>query len=282
MRDRCLGSFLVLAIAGAWLAAPAVSGQSMPAGETRWDPPRTANGQPDIQGSWSQRSNITTYSIQAGAIDREEHTRLGGQATAFGRPIIDPKDGFIPYQPWAQERAKYLNAQHRGPSKPENLDPVSRCLQEGVPRIVYQGEVRILQFPDQIVMLHEYGHHYRVVYLDGRPHIGDGLKLWMGDSRGRWEENTLVVDVTNQNDKTWFDIVGSFHSDALRVTERWIFVDKDRIDYVATLDDPKVYTQPWKLYVELGRNEGEEHWENAPCEGNKAVHVAFDLPFEGQ
>jgi hypothetical protein len=251
----------------------------MPAEEARWDPARTPDGQPDVQGYWGQRSNITTYSIQAGAIDREEHTRIGGQATAFGRPIIDPKDGFIPYQPWAAERAKVLNAEHRRPSKPENLDPVSRCLQEGVPRIVYQGGMRILQYPNQIVFLHEYGHHYRVVYLDGRPRLGDDLKLWMGDSRGRWEGNTLVVEVTNHNDKTWFDIVGSFHSDAMKVTERWTFVNRDRIDYVATIEDPKAYTRPWKLYVELGRNEPEEQWESAVCEGNKAVHVAFGLPF---
>ncbi len=77
----------------------------------------------------------------------------------------------------------------------------------------------------------------------------------MGDSRGRWEGNTLVVDVTNHNDKTWFDIVGSFHSDAMRIVERWTFADPKRIDYVATIEDPKVYTRPWKLAVTMGRNE---------------------------
>ena len=80
----------------------------------------------------------------------------------------------------------------------------------------------------------------RVIYLDGRPPLGDTFKLWMGDSRGRWEGNTLVVDVTNHNDRTWFDIVGSFHSDAMKVVERWTFADPKRIDYVATIEDPKV------------------------------------------
>jgi hypothetical protein len=140
--------------------------------------------------------------------------------------------------------------------------------------------MRILQFPTHIVLLHEFGHHYRVIYLDGRPHVPDKLKLWMGDSRGRWEGNTLVVDVTNHNDRTWFDIVGSFHSDAMRITERWTFAGADRIDYVATIDDPKVYTKPWKLRVQLGRNKPEEQYESAICEGNKAVHVAFDIPFD--
>jgi hypothetical protein len=257
-----------------------VAGQAPTSAEKRWDPPRTADGQPDVQGYWSQRSDITTYSIQAGSTDREEHTRIGGQATQYGRPIIDPPEGVLPYQPWAAEKAKLHYEQHKRPSKPEYLDPVSRCFEEGVPRINYQGNMRILQFPTHIVTLHEFGHHYRVIYLDNRPRLGDTLKLWMGDSRGRWEGNTLVVDVTNHNDKTWFDIVGSFHSDAMRITERWTSMAADRIDYVATIEDPKVFTRPWKLRVDLGRNKPEEQWESAVCEGNKTVHVAFDLPFD--
>ena len=280
MTSRCYGSLAVLAfITGGLLLAPAlVAGQeSAPAAAKAWNPPRTPDGQPDIQGYWSQRSDITTYSIQAGFEDRNEHTRIGGQAPQKGRPIIDPADGTIPYQPWAAEKAKMHHAQHLKPSTPEFFDPVSRCFLEGVPRINYQGNMRILQFPTYIVIMHEFGHHYRVIYLDGRPPIGDTLKLWMGDSRGRWEGNTLVVDVTNHNDKTWFDIVGSFHSDAMRVTERWTFVDPKRIDYVATIEDPKVYTRPWKLAVTMGRNEPQEQWESATCEGNKAVHVAFGI-----
>ena len=278
MRNRCFDSALVLIVAGL-LAAPPLAGQSTAPAEKRWDPPRTPDGQPDIQGYWGQRSDITTYSLQAGSIDREEHTRIGGQATQFGKPIIDPPDGVLPYQPWAAEKAKFHFDQHKKPSKPEYLDPVSRCFMEGVPRINYQGNMRILQSPTQIVILHEFGHHYRVIPLDGRAHVGDSLKLWMGDSRGRWEGATLVVDVTNFNDRTWFDIIGSFHSDAMRIEERWTFASPDRIDYVATIDDPKVFARPWKLGVTLGRNKPEEQWESAVCEGNRTVHVAFGLPF---
>jgi len=276
---RWFGSAVAALIAGTLLAPQYVHGQSSSPVEKPWEPSRTQDGQPDIQGYWSQRSDITTYSIQAGFADREEHTRIGGQAPQKGRPVVDPPSGVIPYQPWAAEKAQFHHAQHKSPSKPEYLDPVSRCFEEGVPRINYQGNMRILQFPNQIVVLHEFGHHYRVIYLDGRPHIGETLKLWMGDSRGRWEGNTLVVDVTNHNDKTWFDIVGSFHSDAMRVTERWTFTGPDRIDYVATIDDPKVFTQPWKLHVQMGRNKPEEQWESAICEGNKAVHNTFGLPW---
>ena len=284
MKNRCFCSVVVLVIAVSLIAARSAAGQASAAqaaapAEKRWDAPRTKDGQPDIQGYWSQRSDITTYSIQAGFEDRDEHTRIGGQAPQKGRPVIDPPDGKIPYQPSAAEKAAFHYSQHKKPSKVEYLDPVSRCFEEGVPRINYQGNMRILQFRNQIVILHEFGHHYRVIYLDGRPPIGDTLKLWMGDSRGRWEGNTLVVDVTNHNDKTWFDIVGSFHSDAMRIQERWTFASADRIDYVATIEDPKVFARPWKLAVTLGRNKPEEQWESAICEGNKAVHNTFGLPW---
>ena len=286
MRNQCFGSLVALVIAalvpGAAPAAaqgPAPAAKPSTPAEKHWDPPRTADGQPDIQGYWSQRSDITTYSIQAGSVDREEHTRIGGQATQYGRPIIDPPDGRLPYQPWAAEKAKLHFEEHKTPTKVEYFDPVSRCFEEGLPRINYQGGMRILQSPTQIVFLHDFNHHYRVIPLDGRPHVGETFKMWMGDSRAHWEGNTLVVDVTNFNDKTWFDIVGSFHSDAMKITERWTFADPSRIDYVATIDDPKVYTRPWKLSVTLGRNKPDEQWESAICEGNRTVHVAFGLPF---
>jgi hypothetical protein len=285
VRNGCFGSVVAFAIATSLVAAGPVGGQATGTQQTsaaaapRWVPSKTPDGQPDIQGYWSQRSDITTYSIQAGLVDREEHTRIGGQAPQQGKPVIDPPDGKIPYLPGAAEKAAFHYSEHKRPSKVEYLDPVSRCFEEGVPRINYQGNMRILQFPKYIVILHEFGHHYRVIYLDGRPPVGDTLKLWMGDSRGRWEGNTLVVDVTNHNDRTWFDIVGSFHSDAMRVQERWTFASADRIDYVATIEDPKVFARPWKLAVTMGRNKPEEQWESAICEGNKAVHVAFDLPW---
>ena len=91
-------------------------------------------------------------------------------------------------------------------------------------------------------MLFNTAHHtYRAIPLDGRSHIQESVKLWMGDSLGRWEGNTLVVDVTNNNDQTWFDIVGDFHSDALHVAERFTPVDAETIEYEATITDPKVY-----------------------------------------
>lgn len=231
--------------------------------------PHTPWGDPDLRGAWGQRNNITTYSLQAGKDDREEHTRIGGQAPAMGKPIVDPPDGKVPYQPWAAAHAQFLWEQHRHPTKPEWLDPVARGFLEGVPRINLQGGFEIQQYPGYVVFVFDYGHTYRVVPVDGRPHPAVRLKTWMGDSRGHWDGNTLVIDVTNLNDQSWMDIVGTFHSDALRLTERWSFVGTDRIDYEVTIVDPAVYTKPWKMAWNMGRNPLDEHWENAVWEGNR-------------
>jgi hypothetical protein len=127
--------------------------------------------------------------------------------------------------------------------------------------------------PGKVILTYEFNHAYRVIPVDGTPHIAENIKLWMGDSRGRWEGNTLVVDVTNHNDRTWFDLVGSFHSDALQVVERYTIVDPDRIDYQATITDPKVFTQPWTIAFSLTRNKqpGFEHLEMACHEGERSL-----------
>ena len=209
--------------------------QTSAAAAPRWDPlgPRTASRTCRVTGA-SEAISRHTASRRASPIAKS--TRESAPGAARGQAGDRPSRRQDPMLPGAAEKAAFHYSEHTRPSKVEYLDPVSRCFEEGVPRINYQGNMRILQFPKCIVILHEFGHHYRVIYLDGRPPVGDTLKLWMGDSRGRWEGNTLVVDVTNHNDKTWFDIVGSFHSDAMRVQERWTFASADRIDYVATIE----------------------------------------------
>jgi hypothetical protein len=246
-----------------------------PMGPRGWTPPRTSDGQVDMQGYWNQRNNITTYSLQDGEGDRAEHVRITGGNAATGKPIVDPPNGRIPYQPWAAKLAQFLFDEHQGTERPENLDPVARGFMEGIPRINYQGGLQILQMPGQVVFLYEYGHHWRVVPVDGRPHVDENILLWMGDSRGHWEGNTLVIDTTNHNDQTWFDQVGSFHSTALRVTERWTMVGPHRIDWEVVIDDPKVFTQPWKMRLNYGRNTDPtyEHMESAVWEGNRAVEL---------
>jgi len=240
-----------------------------PKEDPNFKPTRTPDGQPNIEGRWAQASDIITYSIEDPEAERAEHTSISGQRPMIGRPIIDPPDGKIPYQPWAMKFAEFLHEQHRAPSKPQYLDPVSRGFQEGLPRLNYQGGFQIQQFPGTVLITYDYHHSYRVIPLDNRPHPSPDVKLWMGDSRGHWENNTLVVDVANNNDQTWFAIVGSFHSDALHLVERWSMTAPDHIVYIVTVEDPKVYTRPWKLRVDMRRQPIDEQWENAVWEGNK-------------
>jgi hypothetical protein len=240
----------------------------------------TADGQPDIQGYWAQRNNVTTYSLERGDEDRREHNRITGQRAAMGRPIVDPPSGLIPYQPWAEKKYQYLLSVHKGPSKIEDLDPVARGFMEGTPRINLQTGFQILQSAGRVVFLYEYGHHFRSVPLDGRPHLPADMKLWMGDSRGHWEGRTLVIDVTNNNDQTWLDQVGAIHGTGMHVVERWTIASPDRLDYEATIDEPQVFTQPWKIAMNYARNRDTsyEQMESAVWEGNRAVEFMMRTP----
>lgn len=225
--------------------------------EKSFKPPRTSAGQPDLQGLWEASTTTGGQSIEAYPRDS-----FGFRATTS--MVVEPADGKVPYQPWAVAERK------------ENLDrytdPYGMCFPAGVPRQMYLFRTRsIVQRSGDVTIVNEAGGHiYRVIPTDGRPHLGKEIKLWMGDSRGRWEGNTLVVDVTNFTDKTWFDVLANFHSDAMHVVERFTLVDGDTIHYEATIDDPKVYTRPWKLAFPLVRNKepGYEQMEEACHEGN--------------
>jgi hypothetical protein len=234
------------------LMPASAAGQTPTAAEKTWNPPRTSEGQPDIQGFWgNQGRRLSTYNIEEGA--DATHVLLSGVQTDSSSLVVDPADGKIPYQPWARAKRTEIFDNHTNLTKWEYVDPHTRCFLSGVPRVFYQGTFQILQPPGYIVILQEFNHGSRIVALDGRPHVGGDITLWMGDSRGHWEGNTLVVDVTNNNDKTWFDLVGDFHSDALHISERYTFVNPDTISYEATFEDPKVYTRPFKMALTFGR-----------------------------
>jgi hypothetical protein len=229
------------------------AGQTPAAEPKTWNPPRTADGQPDVQGFWAnQGRRLSTYNVEEAA--DQIHVQISGVQTDATSLIVDPADGKIPYQPWARAKRTEVFENHTNITRWEYVDPHTRCFLSGVPRVFYQGTFQILQPPGYVVILQEFNHGSRIIALDGRPHVGSNIKLWMGDSRGRWEGNTLVVDVTNNNDKTWFDLVGDFHSDALRISERYTLVDPDTIKYEATFDDPKVYTRSFKMALSFGRN----------------------------
>ncbi|MBI3048131.1 MAG: hypothetical protein HYY76_07435 [Acidobacteria bacterium] len=234
------------------MAASSGAGQTPAAGT--WTPPRTPDGQPDIQGFWAnQGRRLATYNIQAMDGASETHTLISGVQSDARSLIVDPADGNIPYQLWAQAKRQDVVDNHNNPTKWEHVDPHTLCWVSGIPRMFYQGMFQILQIPGYVVVLQEFNHNYRVIHLDGRPHVPENLKLWMGDSRGRWEGNTLYVDVANKNDRTRFDIVGDFHSDAVRIRERFTVIDADTIRYEATFDDPTVYTRPFTMRLNLGR-----------------------------
>ena len=194
--------------------------------------------------------------------------------------VVDPPSGRIPYQPWAlAKRQEHFDA-HTRPTKPEDVDGRARCHLPGVPRMMTSGDSQILQRPGYVVLMNEFTHATRIIPVDGRPHLGENIRLWQGDSRGRWSGNTLTVETTNTNAK-WLDIVGNFHSDALRVVERFTLVNADTIRYEASLEDPKVFTAPWTIALSLRRNKepGFELWEDACVEGQRPLsELLFDAP----
>lgn len=237
----------MVAAAAALVIAVSASAQS----GSSWVPARTPEGQPDMQGYWSSDAGISSLDIEGSVPQLMPET----YSMRLKSIIVDPTDGKVPYKPGARARRDAVRLNHLDP-KPHELDPQSRCMPDGVPRINYQlgGIVQILQPKGFVIFLFEFQHMYRAIPLDGRPALAKDMKLWMGDSRGRWEGNTLVVDVTNHNDKTWLDVVGDHHSDQLRVVERWTFADQNTIQYRATLDDPAVYTRPWTMALTFKRN----------------------------
>lgn len=259
---------IVAAAAAASTVAVAAAGQT-----GSRTPPRLPDGQPDIRGHWISDAVGGAHSVEDGR-DPDADVIQGRGDEKNPILIVEPADGRIPYQPAAAARRQQLLRDIFTPTRREHIDPHIRALLDGVPRNNYvPGEMQILQVAGAVVILYESNHSYRVIALDGRPHPPAQVKLWMGDSRGRWEGNTLVVDVTNFNEDTWVDSHGSFHSDALHVVERWTPAGPDRIDYSVTLEDPKVFTRPWKMAFPVNRNRDRNYeiWEDSRHEGERDV-----------
>jgi hypothetical protein len=234
IRSGWILSIATLAVL-ALLSSTFAAGQAVP---PRYVPPRTSDGRPDLQGFW-QVLNTAAWNLQT-------HDAEWGIPAGLG--VVDGNE--IPYLPAALTR-KEENFAKRATADPTTVS----CKMAGVPRITYMPfPFQVVQSADQVVILYEYDHHLRTIYTNGTKH-NEGLTSHVGDSRGRWEGDTLVVDVRHFTDETWFDRAGNYHSDALRVVERYTRTSPDVITYEATIEDPKVFSRPWTIRMPLYRRQ---------------------------
>jgi hypothetical protein len=210
--------------------------------------PRTADGKPNLQGVWQVR-NSAAYGL-------EDHVARDGMPA--GLSVVEGRT--IPYLPGAVAQ-RAANAANR-----QNADPLAKCYLPGVPRIMYLPfPFHIYQTPSHIAITFEWSQVHRTIHTNGTP-APEGIDFWMGDSRGRWEGDTLVVDVKDQNDRTWFDATGTFHTDALHVVERYTMTDADTIQYEATIEDPNVFSRPWKISMPIYRHKDRDRILEYQCQ----------------
>ncbi len=208
------------------------------AADQAYSVPRTSFGHPDLAGIW-QTVNTAVWDVEA------HPASLGvpaGQSVVLG--------GEIPYREsaLAQREENYANRL--------TADPEAQCRMVGVPRITYMPyPFQIVQTPTQVSILYEYVHTIRNIFLDNEHPEDSAIRYWMGDSRGRWEGDTLVVDIAHFTDETWFDRSGNFHSEALHVVERYTPTGPDHMLYEVTIEDPVVFTEPWQMSMPLYRRQ---------------------------
>lgn len=299
MRHRFLASVPALVVVTAAV--------SLAAAKT-WTAPRTPDGQPDLQGIWSN-ATITPLErprelegkqfftgqeageyekriLQESNKDRRDGDREADVGRAYNDAwwdrgtrvvptrrtsmVVDPADGRVPaLTPAAQQReAARIEALRRPARGPEDRGLPERCIQwptAGPPMLpsAYNNNYQILQTPGYVVILIEMIHDVRIIPLDGRPHLAGNIRQWLGDSRGHWEGDELVVDTTNFTDKTPFR--GSDRN--LHLIERFKRIDAETILYRFTVDDPAAFTKPWSGEAPMTRTPG-PIYEYACHEGN--------------
>ncbi len=286
--------------------------------EGEWTLPRTPWGDPDMQGVWTNET-ITPFErpaeqegkehlsdTEAAEIEADLARRraasdgtsppgsVGGYnqfwldsgteflSTRQTSLVVDPPSGRVPTRSSAEARRDY-NRARQGDSY-AYMSVWDRCITRGVPGSIfpagYNNAYRILQTPDHVAIVYEMIHDARIIPLEDGAHVDKGVRLWMGDSRGRWEGDTLVVEVTNFNDKGWIAsnsasrrVKGIPHTEDLRVVERFRRVSEDTIEYEVTVQDPEIYTAPWKIAMPLTHNPEYVMYEYACHEGNMAVEL---------
>jgi hypothetical protein len=231
------GLFAIMAVA---LAPRPVSSQT----PAVYKAPRTVDGKPNLSGIW-QAANTANWDLQ-------DHAARSGPVVALGASFSVPgglgvvEGNEIPYKPEALAKKKD-NQQNW-----VKLDPEIKCYLPGVPRATYMPyPFQIVQSPDAILVAYEFASASRIIRMN--TNTKSPVSSWMGWSQGHWEGETLVVDVTGFNDKTWFDRAGNYHSRALHVVERYTATSPNTLQYDATIEDPNVFTRPWKISMPLYR-----------------------------
>jgi hypothetical protein len=272
-----------------------------------WKAPRTAWGHPDLEGTWTTddmrgvpmsrpanfgtRIYLTDEEFAARAKQRERARQIddartgtfrneeGSRDFGYTSMVIDPPDGRVPtLTPAAKARPRTQGSFGVGPwEKVQDFSLYDRCITRGMigsfMPAVYGNGARIIQTPNAIVITYEMIHDTRVIPLDGRPHVGSGIQLWMGDSRGRWEGDTLVVESRRFTDRT--AVGGAPHSTALYITERFTRTDPEMIDYEIRVEDPDTFARPWTMRMTITQQPDYEIYEYACHEGNRAMSNAL-------
>jgi hypothetical protein len=226
------GTYAVIALASLCVCAVA-SGAERIAGIAR-----LPSGKPDLSGIW-QTTSLADF-------DLEPHSARKDAPPSAG--IVE--GGVIPYLP------KALAQRQKNFATRASADPRLKCWTLSVPRQVYYPEpFQILQRDRDVTIIPQFGNSVRTIHTNGTLHpVDNHNEFWLGDSRGHWEGDTLVVDVVDFEDETWLDRAGNYHSSDLHVVERWTPLDANTVEYRATLEDPQVFARPWNITVYLYRH----------------------------
>jgi hypothetical protein len=277
------------------------------AAHAQYTPPRTPDGQPNVEGIYT-RAGVRGLEAEppVSPIDPAERNPLsvsnrgdglgpyprifgqGGQVLRGGQPapagrrsgIVDPPDRKLPWRPDEEAKRRQFLADTNPAKDLNHVEFNARCLLPGL----FVGEdgnnpYSFLQRPGAVVILYDYNHTSRTVDLNRREHLGKEIRLFMGDSIGRWEGNTLVVDTTNFNGKIAYSYEIPYLSDRLHTVERFTIVDANTVDYEVTIDDPALFTRPWTVAGYFLRAPKDvESLEFACAEGSQTLQNIFGQP----
>ena len=291
-----LATPLALLIAFATFATftPRPAAAQASASKGTWTVPRTPDGQPDLRGTWvnfdstpfeapppAGQSNGAPIPSAPGVNPPSFWADHDSPMKAARRSmVIDPPEGRVPVMKWAEDKRAY-DLDHTQDHE-VHLTSWERCITRGMPAGMfpagYNNAHRIIQVPGYVVIQSEMIHETRIIPLDGRAHVGSKMRLWNGDSRGRWEGNTLVVETTNYNDKGSIAtsaatgrVRGIPQSEKLHVVERFTAAGTNTIEYEVTIDDAGVYSKPWKVAFPMNRDPKYQMFEYSCHEGNYAI-----------